>query len=296
MAILLMVVMIFGMTAAWYSNVIQMNNITVQTEQWGFAGEITVAEAPITAVPGDSGVIDVTIQNDGQEPVDIRVDALKDQMTEDMRKRIYCYVEDSQGTRTYLNSRNGYIYSSVAVGEPLELSQNPEVDGKPLIHWQWVYDVLGYYFLGTVTEQGTVQITEYLMPVEYDLNTAVFDASGKLYSVEKTTEEGTQTQRVDAFLTELFQAYRADLEYIATGDNATIHYGNYYLLDVDAQGNGVFLYLCDKNDIIAETEKDTALLQQADEQETPAAERQWKLTLVFTGQNTADRSTAQAGS
>lgn len=312
-SVLLVVAMIFGLTTAWYSNIIQMNALTVQTETWNFDGSITMAgqsartaETPVTSAPGDSGVIEFTIENQG-EPVNIRVDVKKDMSTnrelaEKMQKRIFCYVEDADGNRTYLNSQSHFIYGPIGTGETWKLTeeeqrQEEQTDPKPLLYWQWVYDVLGCYVLGTVKgkvetkEDGTEEtvldteetvITEYLMPVEYDLDTATFDAEGNLESVKRVEGETTKTVLLKDYLKELFQAYKPTAEYVTEAEEtddkpATVRIGNYYAIDVNEDGTGVWLCLCNSDEIQRETAIDTGLTA-----ETSA----FRLTVTFTGENT----------
>lgn len=297
-AFLLIGATIFGLTSAWYSNVVQMNALQVKTEHFGFQGSIQVGTNEITASPGDSGVLNMTIRNNGEKTVNIRVDAKKEG-DEALQKRIYCYAEQD-GEKTYLNSRNGWLYTGIGSNETWNLTENQneeQVSGKPTIQWQWVYDVEGYYVLGTVkakteetTDGGTkivpeVEVTEYLMPVEYDLDTAVFDNDGQLVSFRRPVS-GSDTPKTvtrEEFLEELFQAWREDLHYVNSGEGATRHIGNYYLLDVDESGQGVWLYLCDRTAIQEEAATDMTLMEATD----PA---DFKLTLTFTAENSADNS------
>lgn len=297
-AFLLIGATIFGLTSAWYSNVVQMNALQVKTEHFGFQGSIQVSTNEITASPGDSGVLNMTIRNGGEKAVNIRVDAQKEGV-EALKKRIYCYMEQD-GKKTYLNSLNGWLYTGIAPGDTWNLTENQnedQVSGKPTIQWQWVYDVEGYYVLGTVkakpeetTDGGTkivpeVEVTEYLLPVEYDLDTAVFDNDGQLVSFQRPVS-GSDTPKTvtrEEFLEELFQAWRKDLHYVKSGEGATKHIGSYYLLDVDESGKGVWLYLCDRTAIQEEAAADMALMEATG----PA---DFKLTLTFTAENSADDS------
>ena len=156
-AFLLIGATIFGLTSAWYSNVVQMNALQVKTEHFGFQGSIQVSTNEITASPGDSGVLNMTIRNGGEKAVNIRVDAQKEGV-EALKKRIYCYTEQD-GKKTYLNSLNGWLYTGIAPGDTWNLTENQnedQVSGKPAIRWQWVYDVEGYYVLGTVKAKTEV--------------------------------------------------------------------------------------------------------------------------------------------
>lgn len=299
-SILLVTALVMGMTAAWYSNVIRTTPLTVQSADWGFTGEINLTTAALTAAPGDRGVIAVTIKNDADRSADVRVDVRKDQMTAEMQKRIYCYTETTAGeggtagTKTYLNSRSPYIYRNIAAGDTLTLTEEGAPEGTPLLCWQWVYDVLGYYVLGTVTETDgvnpdgdpltTVTLSadaEYLRPVEYDLDTALFDADGRLQSVQTVNEAGeTLRQTAEELIGTLFTAWDADKTY----DASTLCRGGYYALDVDENGCGVWLYLCSWTEIAEAAAYDTALGAPAEGEEAAS----FTLDLVFTGQNTPE--------
>lgn len=279
-SVLLIVVMIFGITAAWYSNVVQMRAITVQAEKWGFEGNITIPEEPVAAAPGESGVIEIQIDNSGEQPAGIRLDVVKDAPDNLMSRRFYCYTEDAEGSKTYLNSQNHYIFNTVNAKETVKSGD---------VRWQWVYDVLGYYVLGTVKavpdpetgkETADCKIEEYLMPVEYDLDTARFDVSGELVSV--TDAKGNDVP-ADEYIKTLYAAYLPSAEYVpeseATEEKpATQRIGNYYAVDVDAEGYGVWLCLLGREDIVSETETDTALAD-------GTLLSEFTLTLKFTGQN-----------
>lgn len=353
-AALIVIAVIFAMTSAWYSNTIQMNAISVQSDRWNFTGKITITdEAEDGSVslgegirPGDGGVIPVTIENDDTQSVDIRVEADKSDLSDTMKKRIYFYVDtaqtDEEGnetvSRTYLNSRSGYLYEQIPTDsmEILTGEKEPESDGgdsaealtegetqkiygSPLIQWEWVYDVTGYYVLGTVKEtkneetgetSGELQtgeddpVPEYLMPVSYNLDQAVFDKDGQLEAVylpdemsgENHLTEGSAEQKLtrEEYLTRLFQIYAQnyrgveDVEYIpeekATAEKpATQRTGDFYAVDVDENGYGVWLFLGDWNAIVAETEAD-ALLGTPDPDETASKEEQ-NIKLIFKGQN-----------
>ena len=50
--IVLTIVIVFTMTSAWYTNVVQTSGMVFQAEAWGFDGEIVVAQDAI-----DAGII-----------------------------------------------------------------------------------------------------------------------------------------------------------------------------------------------------------------------------------------------
>ena len=357
---LIVIAIIFAMTTAWYSNTIQMNAISVQSDSWNFTGKISiVGEAKDGSFslgegirPGDGGVIPITIENNDEQAVDIRVETDKSSLSDTMKKRLYFYVETTETgedgvettTRTYLNSRGGYLYGQIPASatEILTGEEAPEPDenadeiqtlaenqlqtiyGTSLVRWEWVYDVTGYFVLGTVKEEKngeTDEVTgvlemgdnkeddtpapEYLMPVSYDLDQAVFDKDGQLESVSLPKEadslpkeadskdgadEGETEERLtrEEYLSRLFAAVRSyrgleNAEYIpkdkATADKpATQQIGNFYAVDVD-DGYGVWLYLGSWDDITAETAVDAAIGTEK------TAEDQSSVKLIFKGQN-----------
>lgn len=359
-AALTVIAIIFAMTSAWYSNTIQMNAISVQSDSWNFTGKISIkGEAKDGSFslgegirPGDGGVIPITIENDDEQAVDIRVETDKSGLSDTMKKRLYFYVETTETgedgnettTRTYLNSRGGYLYGQIPASatEILtgEHAPNPDenadetqtlaekeaqtIYGTSLVHWEWVYDVTGYFVLGTVEEkkdEKTDEVTgvlkmgdnedvnipapEYLMPVSYDLDQAVFDKDGQLKSVSLPKEtdskngadEGETEERItkEEYLTRLFAAARSyrgleNAEYIskdkATADKpATQQIGNFYAVDVD-DGYGVWLYLGSWDDITAETAVDAVIgTEKTDENQSGGDSKEESVQLIFKGQN-----------
>ena len=301
---------LFALTSAWYTNTIQANEITLKTAKWNFDGTITLdGEKDGTLglgdlYPGDTRPLPVTIVNQDTRGVNVRVEADKSKMeSPEMQQRLYLYVEvtdeaTNTKTRRYINSLSGYLYT-VAAGQTLHttdaertLSAN-EAQNKNTLHLQWVYDMTGYFLLGTVTENGT-KVTgktedtqpEYLMPVIYDLDRAQFETDGKLRSVSEyqTTTNGTAgyatTSRED-YLKRLFDQYISGYNSNAKpyDKTTTTIRGNYYAVDVDANGYGVWLYLPDQDAIKKAEEWD---MSAATNTETA---QPISLNLVFKGQN-----------
>lgn len=310
---------LFALTSAWYTNTIQANEITLKTAKWNFDGTITLDGEDNSGTlglgdlyPGDTRLLPVTIQNKDTRGVNVRVEADKSKMeSPEMQQRLYLYVEktDENGvtTRHYINSLSGYLYT-VAAGQTLHitdvertLSAN-EAQNKNTLHLQWVYDMTGYFLLGTVTEKdGTITVAgktadtqpEYLMPVTYDLDRAQFDADGKLSSVSEYREAtenspaGYGSFDRKNYLKTLFEQYAKEYNIKAAAyDENTKSYGNYYAVDVDANGYGVWLYLPDKTAIDATAKWD---------QETAKSENDQpiSLSLVFKGQNQTTTTTGK---
>ena len=63
-AILLAVVLLFAMTAAWYTNVAKTGSLNFHAESWGYDAErITFTQTDIDVAPGVSGIVPVSIDN-----------------------------------------------------------------------------------------------------------------------------------------------------------------------------------------------------------------------------------------
>ena len=271
--ILLVVVMVFAMSAAWYTNVARTGNLTFQVESWGFDAEnIQVGEEPITVAPGSSGVVPLTVDNsENPQGAAIAVTISKVEMVPELQKRIFYYVdatktydfsqenalaEDSGEeaaaaevvSRIYLGAsqQNSYTYQ-VPAGQTLELNGLFASDAP--LKWEWVYDMVGYYFRGTVPQSGSVTVDEYLRPVSYDYLEAVYDeTTNRLEMVgEQTTQE---------FLAE-FSARDGYPGTISTQEARNVEGKLYYPVQVDEEGKGVWAYLCDRKEIETGIQWDT---------------------------------------
>ena len=316
LAVLMIGAILFALTSAWYTNTIQANEITLKTAKWNFDGTITLDGEKNGTLglgdlyPGDTRPLPVTIVNQDTRGVNVRVEADKSRMASpEMQQRLYLYVEvtdedTNTKTRHYINSLSGYLYT-VAAGQTLHITdaERPlltnEAQNKNALHLQWVYDMTGYFLLGTVTENGT-KVTgktedtqpEYLMPVTYDLDRAQFETDGKLRSVSEyqTNTNGTAgyaTTSREYYLKHLFEQYAKEYNIKAAAyDKNTKSYGNYYAVDVDATGYGVWLYLPDKAAIDAAAKWD---------QNTEKSENAQpiSLNLVFKGQNQTTTTTGK---
>ena len=306
---------LFALTSAWYTNTIQANEITLKTAKWNFDGNITLdGEKDGTLdlgdlYPGDTRLLPVTIVNQDTRGVNVRVEADKSKMASpEMQQRLYLYVEvtdevTNTKTRHYINSLSGYLYTVAAkqtlrITDAETLSAN-EAQNKNSLHLQWVYDMTGYFLLGTVTENNnTITVAgktadtqpEYLMPVIYDLDRAQFETDGKLHSVseyQETTKTYASTDR-ENYLKRLFEQYISEYNSNAKPyeDKTTTVHGNYYAVDVDATGYGVWLYLPDKAalDAAAQWDQNTEKSENA---------QPISLNLVFKGQNQTTTTTGK---
>ena len=315
LAVLMIGAILFALTSAWYTNTIQANEITLKTAKWNFDGTITLDGENNGTLnlgdlyPGDTRPLPVTIQNKDARGVNIRVEADKSKMASpEMQQRLYLYVEvtdetTNTKTRRYINSLSGYLYQ-VNANQTLRITdavltpkENEKQDKNPL-HLQWVYDMTGYFLLGTVTENNnTITVAgktadtqpEYLMPVTYDLDRAQFGTDGKISSVseyQETTKTYATTDRGN-YLKLLFEQYISEYNSNAKPytRETTVH-GSYYAVDVDANGYGVWLYLPDKAAIEAAAEWDQAMA-------ATAATQPISLNLVFKGQNQTTTTTGK---
>lgn len=265
-------VLICGMSAAWYTNVVQTSGLQFEAAEWGFDGQVMVEQLAIQAMPGDTGVVGMTISNSGNAMSDVTVYVSKNGMASEMQKRLFFYVEtaavrnEETVQRVYVTATGGYTYT-VLPGTELVLSEERAND--VLLKWQWVYDMLGYYFVGTVDETGVVTVEEYLRPVEYDLDNATFTTDGLLETVDGTTTTAE-------FLAQLSASDGYE------GDVTATDMAGYYQVSVDDNGYGVWVYLCNWQDILAATQYDTALGQPAAEGTT----KENQAVVSLTGQAT----------
>lgn len=302
MAVFLTVIFIFAMTAAWYTNVAKTNELNFETQSWGFDSEkITMAETNLSIAPGYSGIVPLSVDNsEGEEAVKIGVNVSKAPMLDlELQKRIFFYVDTSKTyefidedttddvsvadetvSKVYIGASeaHNYLYSIMA-GQTLVFDENYYSD-VPL-KWEWVYDMLGYYFIGTVDKdaESKVIVDEYIRPIEYDYEQAVFDREEdsetyqQLLSVNDTTKEQflTNVSSSDGY------AGTIDFSKAVTIEVDGINYV-YYPVETDAEGNGVWAYLCTLNEIEKGIEYDSQLASSTDKVTT-------KATIIITAFN-----------
>lgn len=254
-ALLLAAMMLFAMTAAWYKNVVQTSGLLFNVDQWGLDSSVNIRDEFIYAAPGESGTIALTLENTSDGVIDVTLGVSKGDLYNDiadMRKRVYFYIDDmvyrggEYTPRVYLNSSETYSYT-VLLSQNLVLG--PNGNAAPLV-WEWVFDVLGYYFYGSVVEGGTARVSEYLRPVEYTLDNATF-SNGVL-----TTVDGTTTPA--AFIEEItsYDGFAGTVTTAVTDEQGRV----YYPVSVDeTTGQGVWIYLCNLGEIEYETMVDTEL-------------------------------------
>lgn len=285
LTVILTIVIIFSMTAAWYTNVVQTSGLVIQAESWGFDGEIIVNSSAIVAAPGDEGGIHLEVNNTSQSMSAVSVGVSKARMEPQMQQRLYFYI-DTQMTRNgetmdrvYLNTQDSYTYTLFG-GQKLTLTDEMHTDVQ--LKWQWVYDVLGYYVLGTWSEErNTLTPVEYLRPIEYNYDeaTTTFRQDGDTLTMELKTVDGHTT--VEEFLVALSKkdGYEGQIDpYNKLG-------AGYYPVSVDEDGYGVYAYLCSYTDIELATQYDTALAKAAQEAEKNGTEGQrYEAQLIISGQ------------
>lgn len=273
-AVMLAVVMLFAMTAAWYKNVVQTSGLLFHVDQWGLDSSVSIQDDLIGARPGSNGLINLSVDNTSDGIISVTLNVNKGGLESeiaDMTKRLYFYIDDmayrggEHTPRVYLNSLEIYSYT-VLPEQNLVLGDNG--NGAPL-RWEWVFDVVGYYFKGTVTDKTTATIEEYLRPVEYVLDKATFH-DGVL-----TTVDGNTTPA--AFIEALSEqdGFEGTVTTTVTASDGRV----YYPVSVDEEGNGVWIYLCNLGEIELETLNDTKLgSAEAD------ADRQFETYLHITAQ------------
>lgn len=267
-AFLVVIALVSAATAAWYTNIAKTSTMTFQTAAWGISQDkIQVSKDVIQIAPGNSGELAFSVDNsDSSQALLTGVTVSKKNMDEEMQKRLYFYVdtdqrvEDAQGVETaskyYIGSEqnHGYTYT-VAGGDWLEVSKESAAEA---LCWEWVYDLQGYYFRGTVSDTSVTE-EEYVRPISYAWEDAVYesdqtaaDYTGALVSI------GDQT--VDAFLTQWSQTdgYAGTIQ---TESKKIVNGHRYYPVSVDENGAGVWAYLCNYSEVQAGMTYDNQLAQ-----------------------------------
>lgn len=274
LTIMLTAVLLFAATTAWYTNVAKTSDLVFRAASWGFQGDVQLQDqGEIKAIPGNSGTVALSLTNTSDHVVSAGVNVSREAMDAEMQKRIYFYV-DAPATvngevleRNYLSNSGCYTYT-ILPGGSLVLGEGISNDAP--LKWEWVYDVLGYYFEGTYdVNTGKMEILQYLRPVIYDLDKATFE------DVQITTEEGTAytkwlatvdgTKSVQQFITELTETdgYPGTVTFEKDAEQTTPH--TFFEISLDpGTTHGVWLYLCRFDEIEAETRYDTWLGMAAD--------------------------------
>lgn len=280
--VVLTIVLIFSLTVAWYTNVVQTGGLSFEAEKWNFDGKIELlTEENLSAAPGDEGIIPLRVTNQGDHIVAASATVNKNGMEEEMRKRLYFYV-DTQVTRNsekveraYISGLSSYTYTIYPHSELL-LSDTRQ--NGPLIKWMWVYDVLGYYVWGQ-NENGVIKPSDYIRPIEYayDPITTTFDAEGNLLTVDgftSVTDFIADLTANDGYAGALNLDDPSDPGYVTAVDG-------YYPVSVNGDGYGVWLYLCTAEEIQANMAYDAAIGSESNA-------RTYTATVTVTGQNSRE--------
>lgn len=191
-AILVTVALLFAMSTAWYSNVLEAGSLTFQAEKWELNADHVSSNGNVVAQPGARGILPVSYKNTSDSIVNAYVNVSKEQMEVPLQKRIYFYTETPYTVgsgenaetvaRRYLTNSTAAPYTVLSMGQ-LTMSDDFCTVDTP-IYWEWVYDLLGYYVRLEPTNDGGVIEKEYLRPIVYDYDKATFDENGNLATVD----------------------------------------------------------------------------------------------------------------
>lgn len=191
-AILVTVALLFAMSTAWYSNVLEAGSLTFQAEKWELNADHVSSNGNVVAQPGARGILPVSYKNTSDSIVNAYVNVSKEQMEVPLQKRIYFYTETPYTVgsgenaetvaRRYLTNSTAAPYTVLSMGQ-LTMSDDFCTVDTP-IYWEWVYDLLGYYVRLEPTGDGSVIEKEYLRPIVYDYDKATFDENGNLATVD----------------------------------------------------------------------------------------------------------------
>lgn len=198
-AILVTVVLLFAMSTAWYSNVLEAGTLTLQAEKWELNAGNLSSYGNVVAQPGARGILPVSYKNTSDSTMNAYISVSKEAMETELKKRVYFYTktpytverkENSEGesktetvSRRYLTNGTAAPYTVLGMGQLTMSDDFCSVDTP--IYWEWVYDLLGYYVRvsSTPASDGSAVELEYLRPIVYDYDKATFDADGSLATV-----------------------------------------------------------------------------------------------------------------
>lgn len=305
---LLTMVLLFAITAAWYSNIVEVEELTVEVDSWGVDSTIMLDDETILKIaPGDIGVIPFKIDNNADRMVNVQFNAYKKFLPTFMQKRLYFYLEESAEVngerldRMYLHDDNAYYYPLIG-GQIVDNAGDASSDAE--LKWEWVYDLLGYYTIVQKDEDGYHSETAYIRPVQYTYENATYNFEtgdlatlkladdtvitgaefltnlletdgfllGKQTAAGFVPKEFKQPQTETVVLDEqgnekekvlsLSEENIAELETVLkfkdiAGDDIE---RTYYEIYVDeTAGYGIYLYMCDYNEIVVNNKIDTAI-------------------------------------
>lgn len=314
-AIVVTVVMVFAMTVAWYSNVLHTSDLTFHAKTWDFTFEGSIQMGTgnqILASPGDEGYVNLTVANVSGEAnllgqatevanmgVTVNIDKTDLNL---LRNRIYFFVEkqtDIDGEtveRLYINDQDRYTYT-VFAGKTLALSEDFSNDYP--IKWHWVYDVTGYYVRGKLQSDHTIEIEEYLRPVEFNDSTRslVFDDEG---FIVKYGDQSIDDYLYEAYLSH--DGYVHELNGFTGGVIVDEHSGSVTLNKPKATvgeeeivlqnlvqiDENIWIVLCTEEEIKTNNELDTLIGKGQLSQEEESGFNEFSARIVLTGSKAAD--------
>lgn len=291
LALVMTLLLVFTGAVAWYTNVAQVQELTVQTDAWGFSGTVTLngdtasrAGAVLAAAPGSDTPLSLAMTNTGDAPAKAFVTVDKSGLDVELQKRLYFYVDAAQTVQpqavasaegetaqtpaeepvaeAWLHGGNPYAYTLL----PKDSVDTEKTEGVAQLRCRWVYDLTGYYFTGNVAPvldrntgiltAGEVTEKAYLRPVEYDYDTAQFDESGALTTVGKQT--------LADFLTGLAGTDGYPLVPDAEKPIRGADGSQFYLVQESSEENAnVYLRLYGRTEIEAASDLDTAMANTA---------------------------------
>lgn len=276
--LMLTMTLLFTITAAWYSNIVEVEEITFEADSWGVDALIELNEEKLyKAAPGDIEIIPYTVSNNADRLINIQFNAYKKYLPDFMQERIYFYLDDKTEVngetvdRIYIHDDNAYYYPLLG-GQVVDnvITGEKDVVSDPPLKWEWVYDLLGYYTVIRTDEKGNLKETAYIRPVQYTYERATYDyTTGQLLTIRN--DDGTVSTRdefmmnllaTDGLLTgvqkregfeakEFTSAEQLKVQLPFKDITGAVDNRTYYEVYRDeVSGYGIYIYLCDYNEIM----------------------------------------------
>ena len=277
---MLTVVLLFTITAAWYNNIVEVEELKFEVDSWGVDGTIMLDdEVLIHIAPGDSDSIPFKVDNNADRLVNLQFNAYKKYLPDFMQQRFYFYVDDEvvvnneKLDRVYIHDDNAYYYTLLG-GQTVD--NTGDIHSEAEFKWEWVYDLLGYYVVIETDEEGISKETAYIRPVQYTYERASYDEeTGKLVSISNPDDTVTEAedfiinlldtdgfvmgkQEEDGFTPSEYETSEdliKTLKFNANSGEITKDYYEIYTNDVE--GYGIYMYLCDYYEIAVNNKIDT---------------------------------------
>ena len=252
LTMILTIVLVFALTVAWQTNVVETEGLSFTAETWNFSGEVNIGDNDFTLAPGDSVVVPMTFKNNTSNLIAASITASKSQLNNVMQDRMFLYIDGSAVRngetvdRIYISSDSSYTYIAFPYSD---LLLTEEAQNAPVLKCEWVYDTLGYYVLGTATANGGVTVFDYLRPIEYDYDEmkTMFDADGYPSYINGVN------------VSDFLKSFSQTDGYSGTIDTRQRTVAGYYPVSVSSSGYGVWAYLCTYSEIQTNSEKDMQL-------------------------------------